>query len=281
MRVVLAWLVGAGTGWLVLRTTRSIRADPRLMRENYRGTRLPTAAGLALVLAMLLIEGGRALLEALGIGERGEVRPAMLLGVLAFGLLGLVDDLLGDSAQRGLRGHIEAVRRGRVTTGLVKLGAGAAVSIVLAGWIDGSAAGRVLVDGALISLAANLGNLLDRAPGRTLKWSLAAYVPLGLVAGSSPAGIALAVVMGAGVALLAGDLRERFMLGDTGANALGAALGIAAVAVTGPAVRNILAAVLLALTLTSEKTSFSRIIEAVAPLRWFDRVGRLPGGPGA
>jgi UDP-N-acetylmuramyl pentapeptide phosphotransferase/UDP-N-acetylglucosamine-1-phosphate transferase len=193
-----------------------------------------------------------------------------------FGFLGLVDDLLGDARDRGLRGHVGAALHGRVTTGFVKLGGGVAVALVLAGAIDGDRPGRVLVDAALISLAANLGNLLDRAPGRTAKWGLLAYIGLAVVAGSAAAGVALAVVAGAAAALLVGDLRERFMLGDTGANALGAALGVGAVLVVSPGARTAIAAVLLGLTLLSEVASFSRIIERVPPLRAFDRLGRLP-----
>jgi UDP-N-acetylmuramyl pentapeptide phosphotransferase/UDP-N-acetylglucosamine-1-phosphate transferase len=65
------------------------------------------------------------------------------------------------------------------------------------------------------------------------------------------------------------------MLGDTGANALGAALGCAAVLIVGDRVRDVIAVVLLALTLASEVVSFSRVIAAVAPLRALDRLGRL------
>ena len=163
-----------------------------------------------------------------------------------------------------------------MTTGFVKLGAGGAAALVLAGAADGDRPARVLIDGALIALAANLANLLDRAPGRTIKWALVAYLPLAIVAGTAAVGVALGAVAGAALALLAGDVRERFMLGDAGANALGAALGMAAVLALGPGARTIVAGVLLALTLLSEVMSFSRIIAAVSPLRQFDRLGRLP-----
>ena len=36
--------------------------------------------------------------------------------------------------------------------------------------------------------------------------------------------------------------------------------------------------VLIALNLLSEVVSFSRVIERVPPLRWFDRLGRHPVG---
>jgi UDP-N-acetylmuramyl pentapeptide phosphotransferase/UDP-N-acetylglucosamine-1-phosphate transferase len=280
MTVALAFVAGLAAALVLLATTRQVLATPTLARENYRGHVLPTAAGALLVAAVIAVDGGRTLLGVAGVGD-ADTAPARLLilaAVVMFGFLGLVDDLLGDAGDRGLRGHVAAVLHGRVTTGFIKLGGGAAVALVLAGAIDGDRPARVLVDGALIALAANLGNLLDRAPGRTLKWGLLCYVPLALAAGTAAPGVALAVVAGAAAALLVGDLREQLMLGDTGANALGAALGCAAVLVVSPGVRGVVAAVLLGLTLLSEVASFSRIIGAVPPLRLFDELGRRPPG---
>jgi UDP-N-acetylmuramyl pentapeptide phosphotransferase/UDP-N-acetylglucosamine-1-phosphate transferase len=82
--------------------------------------------------------------------------------------------------------------------------------------------------------------------------------------------------MGCVLALLLDDLHERVMLGDTGANAVGAALGIALVATCSPGARTVALAVVLAANVLSELVSFSRIIEAVPPLRALDRAGRLP-----
>jgi hypothetical protein len=276
MTVLLALAVGLAAAMALLSSTRAVLSQPALARENYRGHVLPTAAGLLLVAAVIAVDGGRTLLGVLGVGG-AETHPARLLllgAVVMFGFLGLADDLLGDANDRGLRGHVGAAVRGRVTTGFVKLGGGAAVALVLAGAVDGDRPGRVLVDGALIALAANMGNLLDRAPGRTIKWGLLSYVPLAVVAGTAAPGVALAVVAGAAGGLLVGDLLEGFMLGDCGANALGAALGCATVLVVGTGVRNVVAASLLALTLLSEVVSFSRIIAAVPPLRLFDQLGR-------
>ena len=44
---------------------------------------------------------------------------------------------------------------------------------------------RLLTDAVLIALAANLANLLDRAPGRAIKVGLVAWVPIALVAGAT------------------------------------------------------------------------------------------------
>ena len=279
MTVALGLVAGVAAAWLVLTGTRDVLALPSLQRENFRGRQLPTAAGALLVLAVVAVEAGRTLLAVVDVGT--PVTPARVLvlaAVLAFGFLGLVDDLLGDTGVKGLRGHLRSASRGVVTTGFLKLAGGAAVALVLAAAADGTPRWQVLVDGAVVALAANLGNLFDRAPGRALKVALVAYVPLALAAGTSAAGAAVAPVAGAAAGFLPGDLRERYMLGDTGANAVGAALGMATVLAVDEATRIAVAVVLLALNVASELVSFTRVIDAVPPLRAVDRAGRLPDG---
>ena len=53
-------------------------------------------------------------------------------------------------------------------------------------------------------------------------------------------------------------------------------LGLAAVFTLGRGARTGVLVALIALNLASEFVSFSRVIEAVPPLRWFDRLGRRP-----
>jgi UDP-N-acetylmuramyl pentapeptide phosphotransferase/UDP-N-acetylglucosamine-1-phosphate transferase len=69
------------------------------------------------------------------------------------------------------------------------------------------------------------------------------------------------------------------MLGDTGANVLGAVLGFGLV-VTAPFAGRVAAVVVLGLlNVASEVISFSSVIDRVPPLRWVDRAGRPPGYP--
>ncbi|MFM8304749.1 MAG: hypothetical protein ACKOA9_10705, partial [Actinomycetota bacterium] len=159
------------------------------------------------------------------------------------------------------------------TTGFLKLFGGAAVAVVLVATPGFATGRRLLVDAVLIALAANLGNLLDRAPGRTLKFGLIAYVPLAFVLGAGSAGVAIAPAMGAAFALLPDDLGERVMLGDTGANVVGAVLGLGIVLGRGETTRVTALVVLIVLTVVAEVSSFSRIIDRIPPLRWFDRLG--------
>src|SRR5439155_26344400 len=66
------------------------------------------------------------------------------------------------------------------------------------------------------------------------------------------------------------------MLGDAGANALGALLGVALAARTGPVGRAVLLAGLAGLTAASEKVSFTKVIEVTPGLRELDALGRRP-----
>jgi UDP-N-acetylmuramyl pentapeptide phosphotransferase/UDP-N-acetylglucosamine-1-phosphate transferase len=131
-----------------------------------------------------------------------------------------------------------------------------------------------MADALLVALAANLGNLLDRAPGRTIKAGAIAFAVLAIFTVVPRSLVPVAVVAGAAFGLLLDDLHERLMLGDAGANVIGAAIAVGAVATTSVATRVILLVVVAAANLSSEWVSFSRLIEATAPLRGFDRWGR-------
>jgi hypothetical protein len=82
--------------------------------------------------------------------------------------------------------------------------------------------------------------------------------------------------LGATAAVLPADLGEQVMLGDCGANAVGALLGLRLAQLSARPARVGLLAGIVALTLASEKISFTQIIEATPGLRELDRLGRRP-----
>jgi UDP-N-acetylmuramyl pentapeptide phosphotransferase/UDP-N-acetylglucosamine-1-phosphate transferase len=243
---------------------------------------VPTAAGLALPLVLFLVEAGRAVAAAAGVGGQPTIdapRLLTLVVVSGFCLLGAVDDMAGTGEHRGFRGHVLALAAGRVTTGLFKLAGGAVIALVVVGAVGRGSLGRLVADAALVALSANAANLLDRAPGRAGKACLAAFVLLAVATGGDRALAGLAVLAGAVAALLLDDLRERLMLGDAGANPLGAALGLGVVLTTSATTRNVVLAVAVVLNVLGELVSFSRVIEAVPPLRAVDKLGRVPVRP--
>jgi UDP-N-acetylmuramyl pentapeptide phosphotransferase/UDP-N-acetylglucosamine-1-phosphate transferase len=277
-------LAGLGLGLvataLVWRMMRSTFVADVFDRVNHRGRHVPTAVGVVLIIGVLGIEAVLALAEAAGQDPDLATVPGrrlVVLGGLAFALLGLLDDLAGAGESLGFRGHLRSLARGQLTTGGVKLFGGAAIGVVLAASFEPRSVGRVLADGALIALCANLANLFDRAPGRTAKVSLLCFAALALATGVPDALFGPAFVFGGVLALLMPDLREELMLGDTGSNVIGAALGVGLLVTASPTARSVALVVVLALNLLSEVVSFSKIIGGTPGLRELDALGRRSG----
>jgi UDP-N-acetylmuramyl pentapeptide phosphotransferase/UDP-N-acetylglucosamine-1-phosphate transferase len=264
-----AGAAAAGALWLVLRGAFSA---PLLQRRNWRDRDVPTGAGLVLVLAVVSVEAVRIVADGGFRSNADAARAAVTIAVVGLGLLGLVDDLLGDASARGFRGHIGALRERRLTTGLLKLAGGAAVAVIACALVTHGRQ-QLVADAALVALAANLANLLDRAPGRVIKVSLLAFAALAVTA-TAPELSGVAIAVGAAAALLVPDVREQLMLGDAGANPLGGALGVGVVVSSAPSTRVAWLVVLVVLNLAAEVVSFSRVIDAVPPLRVADRWGR-------
>jgi UDP-GlcNAc:undecaprenyl-phosphate/decaprenyl-phosphate GlcNAc-1-phosphate transferase len=279
MIVAVAFVAGAALALGLWAMTSSAFAIPVFARENFRGRELPTAVGVLVALVALGVDALVVVAVAAGADpDAGAVAGLGLATVaaLGFALLGLLDDLGGAGESGGFRGHLRALASGRLTTGAIKLFGGAAVGVVVVSVREPGSLGRLLADGALVALAANLGNLFDRAPGRTTKLALVSLVVLVVATGAEPVLAGVALVVGAGGGLLPADLDERLMLGDAGANVLGAALGLGVVLACSPTTRTVVLVLVALLNLASERVSFSKVIDATPPLRAADRFGRLP-----
>lgn len=239
-------------------------ADATWTRVNHRGEQVSLLSGPALALA----SAGSAAL-----GAPAGLRLAAAGATLASGAVGVYDDIVGQrpdqKGDKGFRGHLGALRQGRVTAGLVKIAGVGATGLLAAGAVARRPLDR-LVAGGVIAGSANLLNLLDLRPGRALK---AAIIAGGATLGGS-VGAMVAGPVGAAAGLLPDDLRERTMLGDGGANAIGALLGLRLASASGPAARAATLAVLAALTVASEKVSFTKVIESTPVLREVDALGR-------
>lgn len=273
--------LAASLGW---HASRPLFAAYVFQRHNYRDHPLPTGVGLLVPLAVAAVVALQAvitdLLSAFSVNRpwlldvvrsRGGVLVAICLG---FSLLGLLDDLGGVGESGGFRGHFRALAQGRLTTGAVKAFGGPLVALALLGSGVGQGRFGLLREAAIVCLTANLVNLLDRAPGRATKFATVGAVGLVLGVGFGPAAVG-AVPVAAALGLLGPDLREECMLGDAGANAVGAGLGYGVVVSTGITTQWILLGVLVVLNAGSELVSYSKLIDRLPPLRWFDRLGSL------
>lgn len=277
MRRLRAAVLGAGltASVGVIGRTMTSPGSPRWTRTNYRRRPVSLTGGLATACG--------ATAAAAGAGGRSGTAATLATAVAA--VLGAWDDHTASAHDKGLRGHLRALAQGRLTTG------GAKLLGISASALAGAAIARppgpgtapalrslparsadLVVSAGLIAGTANLLNLFDLRPGRALKVAGAISVPNALSAGPAAplATGALAVI----AASWRTEMAEQTMLGDTGANALGALVGTALAQQPDARVRLAALGVVVGLTVLSEKVSFSQVIERNPPLRMVDTWGR-------
>jgi hypothetical protein len=264
-----------------LAAPRVIRsAPPWSFRTNVAGREVPVVLGWPVVVIGVVgaaVAGTFVRFLDAGFPVAVPMTGAVTTAAMVLALAGYWDDRRGSERARGFAGHLGALKGRAVTGGVVKIGGGLIAGLATAALIGSFGApplAHVLEAIAVVGLTANLINLLDRAPGRAAKATFAIGIPLAFLT-MWPWGVVAAPFLGALAGAFQSDLRERAMLGDAGANPLGAILGVGLVAAMGTMGRLVAIGVLLALNVASEFWSFSAVIEKVAPLRWLDRLGRL------
>lgn len=233
----------------------------RWLRTNHAGDPVtllegPVAVGSVVVGGLVEALLGAPPARALAVGVAG----------VGSGLVGVYDDLRGTAQARGFRGHLAALRRGTLTSGTVKIIGVGLSGLAAAAVLRRGSPADLVIDTALIAGTANLVNLLDLRPGRAAK--VVVLLAGGLAgAGGGPA-------LGAATGSLPTDLAARSMLGDCGANALGAATAAAAISVLGRPARLVALAGVVALNAVSERVSFTAVIARTPVLSWLDGLGR-------
>lgn len=233
--------------------TRMLCPELKLVRPNFQKKEIPAAAGLSFLLPLACFP---------------PLWPA-----IAFGLLGLADDLWGDRSVGGFRGHLKQLFRGKPTTGGLKLIGGGLVALGYA-WSLTSASTplrwlTVLVAAGVIALSANALNLLDLRPGRACFGFTLLLLPA--VALAPVAFLPLWPLLLVLLIEWWADSRAQAMLGDTGSNLLGALAGVFLVKSLPLLGQGLVLALLLALNLVAERVSITGFIEKTTWLRALDR----------
>lgn len=235
----------------------------RLLARNYRQAEVIARGGITLTAPLAL---GAVVASYLDNARTDRYGLLITVGAVAsFGLLGWLDDVYGTPDIKGLRGHLSwFLRRREITTGLLKAVGGAAIG-VLAAYALHARGWSIIAGGAVIALSANVANSIDTRPGRAAALFLVASAALLASWWREPIPEALklvAILFGAILVFAPADFCERIMLGDTGANPLGAALGIAVIAVTRWPTWAGLAIALLLLSLAADRWSLAALLEA-------------------
>ncbi|MBA3281051.1 MAG: hypothetical protein H0U29_02365 [Acidimicrobiia bacterium] len=278
-RILAALFLGLGVAGATWLAARGLFASPIFARRNVRGVEVPVGAGILAVLTVVAVQAcfGVADVARDVVGDDSRGRILAVATGLGFGLVGIVDDLVGDHGDKGFGGHLRALGSGRLTTGGLKLLGGGLMSLGVGAYVADDV-GELLVAASVIALGANTANLFDRAPGRVTKVALVAFAVLVVVTpGAERFGlVGVAALVGAVAGLFVFDLSEQLMLGDAGANPLGAVLGLGVVLTTGTVTQLVVLGVLVAVNVAGDRVSFSALIDRTGPLRTLDQLGRRP-----
>ncbi|MDO5722099.1 MAG: hypothetical protein Q4P06_06110 [Actinomycetaceae bacterium] len=263
-----AALTSAASAFVVTTAVNTfLRSAPSLKLRNHQGKAVSLSEGAAVATSLTT--------SALA---RQNWAGGVALGITS--AVGMADDLDqgrhdGEAPAKGLKGHLRALSRGKISTGMVKMvGIGAAALIYNAGKRGERERNLVdlAVDTVLVAGSANLANLFDLRPGRALKTSAVPVVfAAALSSQARPAALATTVTA---LAAAPSDLRGETMLGDAGANPLGLQCGMMLTCIHSRALRTALAAATTGLILASEKVSFTEVIAANPLLNAIDQAGR-------
>ena len=264
---------------LLLPLLIKILAAAGITKDNWQGRPVIMMAGLIIPIVLIL---AYIPLSFILVNKPDEY--LYLSAVCAVSLLGMTDDLLGGSAQKGIRGHFLYLwTQRRISTGVIKaLGIG----VVSLWMVIELQPDYVVLNWLVLVLSANFINLLDLRPGRAVKGFIIMFVLAGLLTQSAyltqgscvgepyaDYSMFAAVSVGIVLAYTCYDLRGVVMLGDTGSNTLGTIAGL--MLLRGPLLARILMAFFLVLLhVAAEKYSFSKLIEQNSWLHDLDHWGR-------
>jgi UDP-GlcNAc:undecaprenyl-phosphate GlcNAc-1-phosphate transferase len=240
--------------------------NKHLTKRNYAGCNVATGGGI-----MLLFPCTAGIIPFLFMAF--EYRQVFyMLCVFAPALAGFADDIAGDGASKGFAGHGRSILEGEFTTGQLKAYTGVILGL-LAALIKMDGIFESLINVLIFALSVNFMNLLDLRPGRTIKGFLIVVLAVFLASGMESLWI-ITPLISAIPFYIGGELREEYMLGDTGSNLIGGILGLYTVfslSFTGKIIFFIILAVIHA---ASEKISLTKLIDSIPLLRKIDEAGR-------
>ncbi|MEJ6950124.1 UDP-N-acetylmuramyl pentapeptide phosphotransferase [Natronospora cellulosivora (SeqCode)] len=187
--------------------------------------------------------------------------------------LGFLDDIAGSKEKQGFKGHFQSFLEGNITTGFLK----ASISLITVFLVFYSyqlnSIFELFINIGIILLMTNFLNLLDLRPARAIKFFfLISLLVLLFMPITSLYFLPIYLVI---IIYLPLELKNKLMLGDMGANFLGAVLGFSIVLFENIALKFFILLILVILTLISEKLSISKLISSNTVLNYIDQIGRM------
>lgn len=195
----------------------------------------------------------------------------LLIGILAMGFVGIIDDLIGSREVKGFKGHIKMLVRGEITTGGFKAIIGGLIAAIISILISKDII-KIMINFFLISLFTNFINLLDLRPGRAIKGYIF-FALWFLLLLENNAELILICTLGTSLVYLPYDIRGLSMIGDVGSNSLGIILGIISTFLP-LYLKTCILIFLVGVHIYAEKHSISNLITKNKVLNYIDNIGR-------
>ncbi|MBM7555252.1 glycosyl transferase family 4 [Halanaerobacter jeridensis] len=238
-----------------------------LVIENYQKQLIPYGYGLVFGINSIII---LVLGTLVGVYEL-QLSTRIIILLLTMTLIGIIDDTLGQKEFQGFKGHLKALfLEFTLTTGFLKMSLSFIVTFYLFfyWYFDLLSA---LVATLIVLLAANFINLLDVRPGRALKGFIL-LSGIGLFFSSNI--ILLMPILIMVLFFLPVDLKAEAMMGDVGANVLGAVGGVNFIINISSGGKILMLCGLIIINFCSEICSLSQLISGNKLLNFLDQLGR-------
>ncbi|HHU33271.1 MAG: UDP-N-acetylmuramyl pentapeptide phosphotransferase [Zhaonellaceae bacterium] len=238
-----------------------------MIRKNYLDQDTIVGMGLAIFASLIITYSAFSLFISI------EPPVVLMFGCAIITLVGFLDDIWGNSLNKGLKGHFKALLQGTITTGCIKAIAALLSSVLISQFLSSNLA-QLFINMGLIALNTNSINLFDLRPGRAIKYFLFCITIVALMLGINNETIWLFGLLGIIAFYIPLDLKGQVMLGDTGSNLLGFILGYYMALIPFNWFKFIYLIFLIIVHWYSEKNSISSLISRVRFLWYLDLLGR-------
>lgn len=236
---------------------------------NYRKQLIPIGMGLVFILVQSFV----ILIFTLYKNYSDTFIFSYIISILIIGLIGIIDDLIGEKEVKGFKGHISSLFKLKLTTGGLKLIIGGAAALVVSLAISINLL-ELIVNILVIGLFTNLINLFDLRPGRASKVFIILSILLIISAKLKGYNYIMTSLMGIILVYVPYDLKAKSMMGDAGSNVLGMTLGVFCAGTQSISVKILYLILLVTIHVISEFHSLTEIIDNNKVLCYIDKLGR-------
>ncbi|WIV10981.1 glycosyltransferase [Proteiniborus sp. MB09-C3] len=236
---------------------------------NYRKEQIPVGMGLVFILTQSFV----VFIYVLYKNIKDVFVFSYIISILMIGLIGIIDDIIGEKEVKGFKGHISSLIKLRLTTGGLKLIVGGMASLLVSLTISTNII-DIIINGLIIGLFTNLINLFDLRPGRASKVFILLSIILIFSSRLNEYNYVITSLLGIVLVYLPYDLKAKSMMGDVGSNVLGMTLGAFCAGTQSILIKSLYLVLLIVLHIISECYSLTEIIDNNRLLCYIDKLGR-------